>query len=175
MSVEAPEMPCLPDVDSTRRETQHPAGRAPQAEQSLGSRSLSSSSLFLWTDPNVGSTRHVTTTGGGRAELRMVDFLRQSSCHLQQLRRGNHRWQHNPTGITPYFFNSFAIAIPAAIFPLTLACMAAYAIAWVPFNGPQWSSSGSLLCRLCHCRWRCCPYSRCSIWVGASVRYPNFP
>jgi alpha-glucoside transport system permease protein len=42
------------------------------------------------------------------------------------------------TGIMPYFFNSFAIAIPAAIFPLILASMAAYAIAWVPFKGAIW-------------------------------------
>jgi alpha-glucoside transport system permease protein len=40
-----------------------------------------------------------------------------------------------PNGITPYFFNSFAIAVPAAIFPLVIACMAAYALAWVPFRG----------------------------------------
>jgi len=42
------------------------------------------------------------------------------------------------SGIMPYFFNSFAIAIPAAIFPLILASMAAYAIAWVPFKGAIW-------------------------------------
>jgi alpha-glucoside transport system permease protein len=42
------------------------------------------------------------------------------------------------SGIMPYFFNSFAIAIPAAIFPLILASMAAYAIAWVPFKGSTW-------------------------------------
>jgi len=35
----------------------------------------------------------------------------------------------------PYFFNSFAIALPAAIFPLVIATMAAYAIAWIPFKG----------------------------------------
>jgi alpha-glucoside transport system permease protein len=40
-----------------------------------------------------------------------------------------------PSGITPYFFNTFAIAIPAAIFPLVIACMAAYALAWIPFKG----------------------------------------
>ena len=40
-----------------------------------------------------------------------------------------------PNGITPYFFNTIAIAIPAAIFPLILACMAAYALAWIPFKG----------------------------------------
>lgn len=39
-----------------------------------------------------------------------------------------------PGGISPYFFNSFAIAIPAAIFPLVIACMAAYALAWIPFK-----------------------------------------
>jgi len=38
-------------------------------------------------------------------------------------------------GILPFFFNSFAIAIPAAIFPLVIATMAAYALAWVPFRG----------------------------------------
>ena len=40
-----------------------------------------------------------------------------------------------PNGITPYFFNTIAIAIPAAIFPLIIACMAAYALAWIPFRG----------------------------------------
>lgn len=40
-----------------------------------------------------------------------------------------------PGGITPYFFNSFAIAIPATIFSLAVATMAAYALAWIPFRG----------------------------------------
>lgn len=39
-----------------------------------------------------------------------------------------------PNGIAPYFMNSFVISIPAAIIPLTLALMAAYALAWVPFR-----------------------------------------
>ena len=47
-----------------------------------------------------------------------------------------------PGGITPYFVNSFVISIPAAIMPLVLACMAAYALAWVPF---RWSNSLFLL------------------------------
>ena len=38
-------------------------------------------------------------------------------------------------GILPYFFNSFAIALPAAIFPLVIATMCAYALAWIPFRG----------------------------------------
>ncbi len=40
-----------------------------------------------------------------------------------------------PEGITPYLFNSFAIAIPATIFTVALASMAAYAITWLPMRG----------------------------------------
>ncbi len=38
-------------------------------------------------------------------------------------------------GIVPYLINSLAICIPATIFPLVLASMAAYALAWVRFRG----------------------------------------
>ncbi|MBN9605243.1 MAG: carbohydrate ABC transporter permease [Actinomycetales bacterium] len=34
-----------------------------------------------------------------------------------------------------YFINSFAIAIPATVFPIVLASMAAYAFAWIRFKG----------------------------------------
>ncbi len=38
-------------------------------------------------------------------------------------------------GLMPYLVNSLAITIPATIIPLTLAAMAAYALAWVRFRG----------------------------------------
>ncbi|MFD7733237.1 carbohydrate ABC transporter permease [Kitasatospora phosalacinea] len=38
-------------------------------------------------------------------------------------------------GLMPYLVNSIAIAIPATVFPLVLAAMAAYALAWVRFRG----------------------------------------
>jgi len=37
-------------------------------------------------------------------------------------------------GLMPYLVNSLAITIPATIIPLTLAAMAAYALAWVRFK-----------------------------------------
>jgi alpha-glucoside transport system permease protein len=40
-----------------------------------------------------------------------------------------------PGGITPYFFNSIAVAIPATIFPIALAAMAAYALNWMRVRG----------------------------------------
>jgi alpha-glucoside transport system permease protein len=38
-------------------------------------------------------------------------------------------------GLMPYLINSLAITIPATVIPLTLATMAAYALAWVRFKG----------------------------------------
>jgi alpha-glucoside transport system permease protein len=38
-------------------------------------------------------------------------------------------------GILPYVINSLVITIPAVIFPITLATMAAYTLAWVRFKG----------------------------------------
>jgi alpha-glucoside transport system permease protein len=38
-------------------------------------------------------------------------------------------------GLMPYLINSLAISIPGTIFPVTIAVMAAYALAWVRFRG----------------------------------------
>ncbi len=39
------------------------------------------------------------------------------------------------TGIMPFLVNSLAVTIPATLFPLTIAAMAAYVLAWVRFRG----------------------------------------
>lgn len=39
------------------------------------------------------------------------------------------------TALTPYFINSLVITIPAVVLPILLACLAAYAFAWIPFRG----------------------------------------
>jgi alpha-glucoside transport system permease protein len=38
-------------------------------------------------------------------------------------------------GLMPYLVNSLAISIPGTLFPLTVAALAAYALAWVRFRG----------------------------------------
>jgi alpha-glucoside transport system permease protein len=38
-------------------------------------------------------------------------------------------------GLMPYVINSLAITIPGTIFPLVIASMAAYALAWIKFRG----------------------------------------
>lgn len=42
-----------------------------------------------------------------------------------------------PTGVTPYLVNSVVIAVPVVVVGLILACMAAYALAWLPFRGSR--------------------------------------
>jgi alpha-glucoside transport system permease protein len=46
-----------------------------------------------------------------------------------------------PGGTLPMseaFLNSFAVAIPATVVPIALACAAAYAFAWMDFRGRSW-------------------------------------
>lgn len=38
-------------------------------------------------------------------------------------------------GVLPFFINSFVITIPAVIFPIAIATMAAYSLAWIKFKG----------------------------------------
>ena len=38
-------------------------------------------------------------------------------------------------GVLPYFVNSIVITLPATIFPIVIATMAAYALAWIRFRG----------------------------------------
>ena len=48
-------------------------------------------------------------------------------------------WEMAPqslsTGVLPYFVNSIVITLPATIFPIVIATMAAYALAWIRFRG----------------------------------------
>ena len=39
------------------------------------------------------------------------------------------------TGVLPYFINSIVITLPATVFPIVIATMAAYALAWIKFRG----------------------------------------
>lgn len=41
------------------------------------------------------------------------------------------------SGVLPYFVNSIVITIPATIFPVVIATMAAYALAWIKFRGSE--------------------------------------
>ena len=90
---------------------------------------------ILWTVPTFGllvtslrPSEKATDTGWWTAFVPPFDFT--LSNYSEVISGG----ATIPQGIWPYFINSFVISIPAAIIPLVLACMAAYALAWVPFK-----------------------------------------
>lgn len=47
-----------------------------------------------------------------------------------------------PEGIAPFVVNSIVIAVPVVVVGLVLACMAAYALVWLPFRGAGWVLAG---------------------------------
>jgi alpha-glucoside transport system permease protein len=90
----------------------------------------------LWTIPTFGllvtslrPTGEVATTG-------WWTFLTHPSVTLDNYHQVLFVGGYGVTnGLMPYLINSLAISIPGALFPLVLASMAAYALAWVKFKG----------------------------------------
>ncbi len=90
----------------------------------------------LWTIPTFGlfvtsvrPAREVATTGWWTIFTNPHVTLSNYETVLFQSSFGS------SAGLMPYLVNSLAITIPATIIPLTLAAMAAYALAWVRFKG----------------------------------------
>jgi alpha-glucoside transport system permease protein len=90
----------------------------------------------LWTLPTFGlfvtsfrPAADVATTGWWTAFTQPAFTLSNYQTVLFQNSFGS------SDGLMPYLINSLAITIPATIIPLTLATMAAYALAWVRFKG----------------------------------------
>jgi alpha-glucoside transport system permease protein len=90
----------------------------------------------LWTLPTFGlfvtsfrPAADVATTGWWTAFTHPAFTLSNYQTVLFQNSFGS------SDGLMPYLINSLAITIPATVIPLTLATMAAYALAWVRFKG----------------------------------------
>ncbi len=90
----------------------------------------------LWTVPTLGllvtslrPKRDVTADGWWNALLH--PDLGLDNYHTVLFEGGS----GVSTGLMPFLVNSLAISVPATLFPLALAAMAAYALAWVRFRG----------------------------------------
>ncbi|MFD5431926.1 carbohydrate ABC transporter permease [Kitasatospora sp. NPDC127067] len=90
----------------------------------------------LWTIPTLGllvtslrPKQDVTASGWWNAFLH--PDLGLGNYHSVLFEGGS----GGSTGLMPFLVNSLAISIPATVFPLALAAMAAYALAWVRFRG----------------------------------------
>jgi alpha-glucoside transport system permease protein len=93
----------------------------------------------LWTIPTFGlfvtsvrPAKDVATTGWWSVFAHPAFTAHNYDTVLFQNTFGSN------AGLMPFLINSLAITIPATVVPLTLAAMAAYALAWVKFRGSDW-------------------------------------
>jgi len=91
---------------------------------------------MLWTVPTLGllvtsfrPAEDVATTGWWTFPSDPTLTLSNYRTVLSEGGFGLH------SGLLPFLINSVAISIPGTLFPLALAAMAAYALAWLPFRG----------------------------------------
>jgi alpha-glucoside transport system permease protein len=94
---------------------------------------------ILWTIPTLGlfvtsirPAKDVATTGWWSVFAHPAFTASNYDTVLFQNTFGSN------AGLMPFLINSLAITIPATVVPLTLAAMAAYALAWVRFRGSDW-------------------------------------
>jgi alpha-glucoside transport system permease protein len=128
MSVEAHEIVLVaepePALRSTRRRLSSPVATAVVVAITV-----------LWTIPTVGlfvtSIRPVWLAKGSGWWTILSDRTVTFDNYAQVISGG----ELLPEGIVPFMFNTVAIVIPATVVPILLACMAAYALAWIPFRG----------------------------------------
>jgi len=128
MSVEAHEVVIVP------RPTTEPSATRRRLSSPLATTVVIAITI-LWTIPTVGlfvtSVRPVWQTKRSGWWGIFTDRTVTLDNYAQVLTGG----EILPDGITPYLANTVAIVIPATVVPILLACMVAYAIAWIPFRG----------------------------------------
>src|SRR4051794_18336405 len=133
MSVEAPEVVPLP-LEPERKEGQSRAMKASFSSP------LASAIVVLitiaWTIPTLGLFITSIRPANDVAVSGWWTWFTHPSFTLQNYTDVlNGGGAGTSSGLLPFFINSFIITIPGALFPLALAAMAAYALAWIPFRG----------------------------------------
>jgi alpha-glucoside transport system permease protein len=89
----------------------------------------------LWTIPTVGLLITSIRPQADVATSGWWTFFTHPSFTLDNYTTVLSGGNSGAGGLAPFFVNSFIITIPGALFPLAIASMAAYALAWIPFRG----------------------------------------
>ncbi len=126
-------------IDTARPRRETAAGAARAARRSLSSPTGSLVALLLtvlWTVPTFGLLVTSLRPSAAVASSGWWNAFTHPSFTLANYRTVLFDGGFGVSGgLLPYLFNSLAISIPATVFPLVLAAMASYALAWVRFRG----------------------------------------
>jgi len=123
-------------VSTTPPVTPPPVAAAAKARKRLTSPWASLAAVvlaFLWTVPTFGL---LVTSFRPQRDIRTSGWWTAFSD--PQFTLDNYRavlGNSGAGGLRDFFVNSFIIAIPSVVIPVTLACLAAYAFAWIKFPG----------------------------------------
>jgi alpha-glucoside transport system permease protein len=93
-------------------------------------------SAIFWTNPTIGQLETSVRPQADVANTGWWTFFTHPSLTLSNYHTVLFVSGFGTQGgLMPYIVNSLAICIPATIFPLVIASMAAYCLAWVRFRG----------------------------------------
>ena len=132
MSVEAPEVVLIPETEGSGHNEMRPR------RVRRGSRTASIIVIVItivWLIPTIGlfltSIRPVWESKSSGWWTIFSKPVVTGDNYAEVLTGGTSL----PDGIVPFLFNTLAVAIPATVIPIVVACMAAYALVWIPFRG----------------------------------------
>jgi alpha-glucoside transport system permease protein len=121
----------------TKKASRHDkrALRAEEAKKSLTGPAGSAIAIavaILWTIPTLGL---FITSFRTQADVRSSGWWNVFTEPLFTIKNYQEVLFSSSTNLSSYFVNSIVITIPSVVIPITLALLAAYAFAWIPFRG----------------------------------------
>lgn len=121
----------VPEVKKKRRRSQagNVAGR-----KSVWASVIAAIIAILWTIPTVGLLVTSFRPANDVRRSGWWTFFTDPSVTLENYQRALFG---GTTNLSEYFVNSLVITIPAVVIPISIACMAAYAFAWLKFPGSR--------------------------------------
>jgi alpha-glucoside transport system permease protein len=123
---------------STVDTTAEVVGKASRVKRRLTSRTATVVALViavLWTLPTFGLFISSFRPAGLISTTGWWTIFQNPGFTLDNYQEVLFSTSQSSPQLGAYFVNSLAIAIPATLFPLVLAAMAAYAFAWIKFKG----------------------------------------
>lgn len=123
---------------STVDTTAEVVGKATRVKRRLTSRTATVVALViavLWTLPTFGLFISSFRPAGLISTTGWWTIFQNPGFTLANYQEVLFSTSQSSPQLGAYFVNSLAIAIPATLFPLVLAAMAAYAFAWIKFKG----------------------------------------